>query len=771
MAHVERQLRSHFHAKKEPVSPPLAAMMEARRSTQQREHGDGSPVAATQQQRAVTGQTPGGGGDDAYRTQQQHHQHLHQQRERELTNLAASHYGDTVAEEDGETATGCHATSELVAQHAGVPAARGGGGGGGGGKGGKGGRKDHIKRPMNAFMVWSSIERKKLAEREPKLHNTELSKRLGQMWKNMTEEDKKPFRIEADRLKSKLMEEHPDYKYRPRRRKFEMTSKGPTMFLSGLKSLNGSPLRVVGSQPLVKGHPGHGPTRGSPGAQQQPLPISFYSSSFTLTPPTPSSATYTGMGTDPAQQFQIGDPSSSGAYSYPYRYAGFPVTNYSYPASQYMYSLAAGTNSATQGLSYMNYRSPDETSTGQPGYVMGQSPTVPYPYLGLSHIQESSTQEPSSEYTPDKIPLNLTPNARHFPFEPQSEGAAKQVQVANPNCQLPYMETPPCSPFLPSSHFNTLSCSIPLTRTESYGSECSASTPGGRPLSSPSVDACSNGPQQPSPPATSGLVAVAPVTDKQEVEQPSLDIQKETTVMTHRDGSPPSLHSGSSPVDPALHYNGSPAGVITYIDSEYHQPSPYNHYQTGAQPTATTELNGNPLLSHPPNALSHHHQHSHQHSHHHHHNPYAVGVQNHYSVASHGGVFTTSTTTNVTSSSSPSASSSGNYSTQNHHQHHPRRCLTATGAVSLGNGCSNALGNNAFEDPESLDMDDGAESSSGTAPLSHHRTPPPGYHALGSPSDSCSVGYRHDHVTRYGIQTPDLTPEKAVSQDGANYFF
>ena len=74
-------------------------------------------------------------------------------------------------------------------------------------------------------VVWSSIERKKLAEREPRLHNTELSKRLGQMWKCMTEEDKKPFRLEAEKLKTKLLEEHPDYKYRPRRKKFDVYPK------------------------------------------------------------------------------------------------------------------------------------------------------------------------------------------------------------------------------------------------------------------------------------------------------------------------------------------------------------------------------------------------------------------------------------------------------------------------------------------------------------------------------------------------------------------
>ena len=83
-------------------------------------------------------------------------------------------------------------------------------------------KQQRIKRPMNSFMAWSSLERKRLAEREPHLHGTELSKQLGEMWKAMNEEEKKPFREEAVRLKAKLLEEHPDYKYRPRRRKKDL---------------------------------------------------------------------------------------------------------------------------------------------------------------------------------------------------------------------------------------------------------------------------------------------------------------------------------------------------------------------------------------------------------------------------------------------------------------------------------------------------------------------------------------------------------------------
>lgn len=67
------------------------------------------------------------------------------------------------------------------------------------------------KIATTAFMFFSNEVRPKIREEEPELKLTEISKKIGAMWKEMDEDDKKPYNDKAARDKVRYEKEKAAY--------------------------------------------------------------------------------------------------------------------------------------------------------------------------------------------------------------------------------------------------------------------------------------------------------------------------------------------------------------------------------------------------------------------------------------------------------------------------------------------------------------------------------------------------------------------------------
>jgi len=56
------------------------------------------------------------------------------------------------------------------------------------------------KRPVSAYILYSSSVRDKLRSENPKASITDIAKSIGALWKQLSEADKKPFNKEAHDL-------------------------------------------------------------------------------------------------------------------------------------------------------------------------------------------------------------------------------------------------------------------------------------------------------------------------------------------------------------------------------------------------------------------------------------------------------------------------------------------------------------------------------------------------------------------------------------------
>lgn len=74
-------------------------------------------------------------------------------------------------------------------------------------------RVNHVKRPMNAFLLYSQQYRKAFKVLYPGRDNREISTILAKHWREMKPEQKEPYKEKARELMRRTRESHPDFKY------------------------------------------------------------------------------------------------------------------------------------------------------------------------------------------------------------------------------------------------------------------------------------------------------------------------------------------------------------------------------------------------------------------------------------------------------------------------------------------------------------------------------------------------------------------------------
>jgi len=75
-----------------------------------------------------------------------------------------------------------------------------------------------VPRPCNSFILYRQSMSAQVTQENPGLSNPEISKIIGQRWKEESEEVQNHFRAEALEASRKHREAHPDYRYQPKRK-------------------------------------------------------------------------------------------------------------------------------------------------------------------------------------------------------------------------------------------------------------------------------------------------------------------------------------------------------------------------------------------------------------------------------------------------------------------------------------------------------------------------------------------------------------------------
>ncbi|XP_015124931.1 protein bric-a-brac 2 [Diachasma alloeum] len=88
---------------------------------------------------------------------------------------------------------------------------------------------EKIRRPPNAFMIFANEWRRRLATENPRESNTEISVRLGAMWKGLTNETKDSYYALAKKVDEEHKRKYPGYFYSPKEARMRKNLKNDLM--------------------------------------------------------------------------------------------------------------------------------------------------------------------------------------------------------------------------------------------------------------------------------------------------------------------------------------------------------------------------------------------------------------------------------------------------------------------------------------------------------------------------------------------------------------